>query len=151
MFTKSRLLTSLLAAFAMVLAGLSIAGTATAAPSGADTAATEVQAAAQCQLSASANTAVRSGSNIRGSGNVRAGGPDCTGGTYTVKLHLKILTNGVWVPVKTFNQTVYAPYSGYFSTATPCKRGAWIAQIIIDGPSGTASSVSSTRLNVSSC
>ncbi|MFB9659915.1 hypothetical protein ACFQS3_09110 [Glycomyces mayteni] len=153
MTTKSRLLTSLFAAFAMVLAGLSIAGTATAAPSGADaetTAVSEVEAAAQCQLGAVANNAVKSGSNVRASGNIRIGGTGCSG-TYKVLIHASILTNGVWVPVKTFEQTVYAPYSGYFSTAASCKRGQWISHIIVQRSGQSASDVSDSRLTVNSC
>ncbi|MEU6247785.1 hypothetical protein [Glycomyces sp. NPDC047010] len=152
MTTKSRLLMSLLAAFAMVLAGLSVAGTATAAPSGADghAVAADVQGPADCDLGSIANNATKSGSNIRGSGHIWLSGSGCSG-NFTVKLHLSVLTNGVYVPVKTVNWTVSGPYDAYYSIATPCKRGQWVAHIIVQGHGKNSDDFSDTRLNVTSC
>jgi hypothetical protein len=179
MIIRSRLWASLTVAFAMVLAaGFSVAGPAAAEPGSGDLAAadaselgamlsveyesqpdgfvrtTEYENAtvtefqiASCQITVSANKPTKSGSQIRGSGNMKLSS-GCSG-AWEVLLHVQIYSID-WISQKTLRQTVYAPYSAYFSTAATCKKGTWRSEIIVQKGNNDAASRSST-LSVSSC
>lgn len=180
MITRSRLWTSLAVAFTMVLStGLGVAGPASAEQTSEDLAAadasgpgamlsveyetqpdgfvrttayenvtvTEFQIAG-CNITVSANTPTKSGSQVRGSGNMKLGS-GCTG-AWTVLLHVSIYSVD-WIPVKTLKQTVYAPYSAYFSTAATCKKGTWRSEIIVQKGGENEAARSNPTLKVNSC
>lgn len=111
-----------------------------------NTTVTEIQAAS-CQITVSANKPVKSGTRIRGSGDMKLGS-GCTG-AWQVLLHVQIYSID-WIAQTTMRQTVYAPYSAYFSTSTACKKGQWRSEIIVQKGSNDAASRSSV-LTVSSC
>jgi hypothetical protein len=149
MSIRTRLWASLIAALAMVLAGLATAGPAVADPGAAkyeNVTATE-SALAVCDLDASANKPTKSGGRVRGSGNISVTGCSTS---WEVLLHLKVYVRGEWLPVTTLRQTVYAPYSAYFSTSTACREGRWLTEIIIQRGAEDAAA-RSTQLVVEDC